>query len=523
MFGQNLTDGAVTQTYDGLGRIATRNSVGFTYTGTSLDPTGDGTWTVNHSMLAGEVLSVKTGSTARWGVSDTHRNLVALNVPSSGAVDNTTRYTPFGETAARTGTLSPTVGFQGDYTDPTTSNVWMGARHYTPSTATFTSRDSYSGRLEQPISLNRYTYAHNNPLNLWDPAGYAATDASKATLSKYLKTVDVNKYKANNDLRGYLLAVDAANQSYRTHEFGNLVRLLGVDGAIAHAGQYAGEVVDPTIAWGRDVAALAWATAKPQSGKTATTRPSGRAIPKANMCARSTISDISSKSVQNAWTNPSSVEKWRTSKCDPVALLTWLDMEQAEKDWLATCARNQALNNATNIGLDYMSTCLPIFKTWSLPGGRFDPKVQQAAWFQGSNSMYVDANGNSLNVVDLGHPDYLYYFDVLGNVTWGAIARLVIPDRNVDFWTDLFSDSWIVQQTNNSDAGLTDSGDNISVMMGLELGRKYGDDLSFRVLTRYIVDNTSRYVSNARSRGLPITYQNLSETKLVKRADVRLR
>ena len=172
VFGQNLTDGAVTQTYDGLGRIATRNSVGFTYTGTSLDPTGDGTWTVNHSMLAGEVLSVKTGSTARWGVSDTHRNLVALNVPSSGAVDNTTRYTPFGETAARTGTLNPTVGFQGDYTDPTTSNVWMGARHYTPSTATFTSRDSYSGRLEQPISLNRYTYAHNNPLNLWDRDGH---------------------------------------------------------------------------------------------------------------------------------------------------------------------------------------------------------------------------------------------------------------------------------------------------------------------------------------------------------------
>lgn len=50
-----------------------------------------------------------------------------------------------------------------------------GARHYRPTTATFTSRDTYNGRLDTPISLNRYTYAHNNPLQQWDPDGHRPT------------------------------------------------------------------------------------------------------------------------------------------------------------------------------------------------------------------------------------------------------------------------------------------------------------------------------------------------------------
>lgn len=32
-------------------------------------------------------------------------------------------------------------------------------------------RDTYSGELTTPISLNRYTYAHNNPLLYMDPDG----------------------------------------------------------------------------------------------------------------------------------------------------------------------------------------------------------------------------------------------------------------------------------------------------------------------------------------------------------------
>lgn len=64
-----------------------------------------------------------------------------------------------------------TVGFQGDYTDPTTDEVWMGARWYDPTGAQFRSRDTIFGELSTPVSLNRNTYGFANPLVFWDPDG----------------------------------------------------------------------------------------------------------------------------------------------------------------------------------------------------------------------------------------------------------------------------------------------------------------------------------------------------------------
>jgi len=65
-------------------------------------------------------------------------------------------------------TFSP---YQTQYTDPTTGDVLMQARWYSASTGTFRSRDSYAGNLNTPVSLNRYTYASNNPIRYWDPNG----------------------------------------------------------------------------------------------------------------------------------------------------------------------------------------------------------------------------------------------------------------------------------------------------------------------------------------------------------------
>jgi RHS repeat-associated protein len=80
-------------------------------------------------------------------------------------------YDPFGEVAAINGVSQITVGFQGDYTDPTSGEVWMGARWYDPTGAQFRSRDTVFGELMTPLSLNRYTYGFANPLVFWDPDG----------------------------------------------------------------------------------------------------------------------------------------------------------------------------------------------------------------------------------------------------------------------------------------------------------------------------------------------------------------
>ena len=70
-----------------------------------------------------------------------------------------------------TGTTSPTLGFQADFTDPASDHVWMGARWYDGGWAAFLSRDTVFGELKTPVSMNRYTYAYANPIAFFDPDG----------------------------------------------------------------------------------------------------------------------------------------------------------------------------------------------------------------------------------------------------------------------------------------------------------------------------------------------------------------
>ena len=67
----------------------------------------------------------------------------------------------------------------GEYYDKETATVYLRARYYTPTTGRFISRDSYAGKNEDPLSLNRYTYCHNNPLIFVDLDGHKTYDLGK--------------------------------------------------------------------------------------------------------------------------------------------------------------------------------------------------------------------------------------------------------------------------------------------------------------------------------------------------------
>lgn len=99
-----------------------------------------------------------------------HGDVAYLDTPA-GTVAANKAYDPFGQIAGTSGSGLPAAGFQGDYTDPDTDEVWMGARWYQPATAAFTARDTVFGELQTPISLNRYTYAHAKPRNMFDADG----------------------------------------------------------------------------------------------------------------------------------------------------------------------------------------------------------------------------------------------------------------------------------------------------------------------------------------------------------------
>jgi RHS repeat-associated protein len=151
-------------TYDTFDRIATRDTDTFTYTGLSIDPTGDGTDSYARTP-AGSLLAVEGTSGFRFPLTDLHGDVIGLIDPAGDLVGSTI-YNPYGEVDNQDGETS-LLGFQGDWTDPFTDNIWMGARWYQPSSATFLTRDTYQGELHTPFTLNRYTYALNNPNRYW--------------------------------------------------------------------------------------------------------------------------------------------------------------------------------------------------------------------------------------------------------------------------------------------------------------------------------------------------------------------
>ncbi len=174
--GRLTQQGTTTYTYDSLDRVATRNTTPFTYAGTELDPTSDGTWTYARSP-SGDLLALDDTTTptvpAELAGRNRHGDLTDMFTPT-GQVTDTMAYDPFGAETADIGALEPTVGYQSDFTDPSTGQTWMGARWYDPAIDTFTARDTTAGQLKTPISLNRYTYANDNPLAYSDPDGFKA-------------------------------------------------------------------------------------------------------------------------------------------------------------------------------------------------------------------------------------------------------------------------------------------------------------------------------------------------------------
>jgi RHS repeat-associated protein len=84
------------------------------------------------------------------------------------------RYDAFGNLFTQMAAPYNSNGFTGKTYDAKAGLMDFGARWYSPNTGRFTSADTFSGWSNQPLSLNRYSYAYNNPVNFIDPTGRVA-------------------------------------------------------------------------------------------------------------------------------------------------------------------------------------------------------------------------------------------------------------------------------------------------------------------------------------------------------------
>nr|WP_275994511.1 RHS repeat-associated core domain-containing protein [Argonema antarcticum] len=89
----------------------------------------------------------------------------------SGIVTDTYTYDAFENLISSTNNVQNNYLFAGEQFDKSLGDYYLRARYYDESIGRFTRRDTWEGFLSNPVSLHKYIYAHNNPVNLTDSSG----------------------------------------------------------------------------------------------------------------------------------------------------------------------------------------------------------------------------------------------------------------------------------------------------------------------------------------------------------------
>ncbi len=161
--------------YDGADRPVVGNGTTMQYSGFSDEVVADGTQIYGRG-LGDEIISVAQGAAQRLLLSDARGDVTGGFDPSDGtltALPDSRSFDPFGKTLA-SGGMKYGVGYQGDWSDPATGQVNMGARWYDPETGTFDSRDTATYTGGPSVIANKYVYGNANPLTHTDPTGTTA-------------------------------------------------------------------------------------------------------------------------------------------------------------------------------------------------------------------------------------------------------------------------------------------------------------------------------------------------------------
>jgi RHS repeat-associated protein len=136
-----------------------------------LETDGSGATQASYVLGGDELLAQTRGGTTSYYLTD-GQGSVRLLTSSSGAVTDRYTYDAFGNVQSSQGSTVNPYRYTGQQFDSLTGLYSLRARYYDPANGRFTSRDTAALDVSNPVELNRYSYAQENPVNLIDPSGH---------------------------------------------------------------------------------------------------------------------------------------------------------------------------------------------------------------------------------------------------------------------------------------------------------------------------------------------------------------
>ena len=173
---------AATYAYDADGRMIQETSGGTVrnlawdetsaYGDVIYESNGAGTPVAGYTYGAGDLVQ-RLGATPAYYLQDGLGSVVGLT-DAAGTETDRYRYDAWGQRTLTQGLTPNPFAYRGQWNDDASGLLYLRARFFGPATGRFLSRDTAAFRLDDPIDLNRYTYAAANPINNYDPSGYSA-------------------------------------------------------------------------------------------------------------------------------------------------------------------------------------------------------------------------------------------------------------------------------------------------------------------------------------------------------------
>ena len=133
-----------------------------------LETDGSGTQIAEYTYGDGLIAQDRGGE--RWYVKDGLGSVRGL-MDATGTMTDSYAYTAWGEGLVQIGSTSNDYQYAGEQIDPLTNSYYLRARYMDPTTGRFLSEDPFAGTLRDPMTLHRYLYTPDNPVNFTDASG----------------------------------------------------------------------------------------------------------------------------------------------------------------------------------------------------------------------------------------------------------------------------------------------------------------------------------------------------------------